>query len=246
MGTACNGAGVCAPTNWCSQQTIPNGVLVPDYQCLDFESGLPPASTWPPTQTSGGTLAITQVRAASLPNSLSAVVPAADDFATSGTAILTFSTVGSAPVSSVSVSASLSTVPMPGVTPPWTGGVDLLCVAFGSASACLQYTRGANTEFAMNYTGLMIEYLFTGGPAYLGQCEVTGMLPSGVWTPVDLRLTSAGVMEVFINGTSAAAPCAVSILGDTVGRVEVGLQAHAVTATGQTVYYDNVVAIVRR
>jgi hypothetical protein len=219
---------------------------VADYQCLDFESGLPPASTWPPTQSNGGTMAITQARAASLPNSLSAVVPTADDFATAGTAILSFSTLGSASVSSVSVSASLSTVPVGGVTPPWTGGVDLLCVAFGSASACLQYTRGANTDFAMNYTGLLIEYQFTGGPAYLGQCEVTGTLPTGVWTPVDLRLTSAGAIEVLINGTSAAGTCTVSILGDTAGSVEVGLQAHAVTTIGQTVYYDNVVTVVRR
>jgi hypothetical protein len=135
---------------------------------------------------------------------------------------------------------------MGGVTPPWTGGVDLLCVSFGSASACLQYTRGADTDFATNYTGLLIEYQYTGGPAYLGQCEVTGTLPSGVWTPVELRLTSAGAMEIFINGTSAAGTCTVSILGDTVGRVEVGLQAHAVTTLGQTVYYDNVVAVVRR
>jgi hypothetical protein len=225
---------------------IPSGVAVADYQCLDFESGLPPASTWPPTQTNGGAIAITQVRAASLPNSLSTVVPIADDFATAGTAILSFSAVGSTAVSSVSVSASLSTVPMGGVPAPWTGAVDLLCAVFGSTSACLQYTRGANTDFATNYTGLLIEYRFTGGPAFFGQCQVTGTLPSGVWTPVDLRLTSASAIEIFINGTSAAGTCTTPILGDTVGSVEVGLQAHAVTTIGQTVYYDNVVAVVRR
>jgi hypothetical protein len=59
-------------------------------------------------------------------------------------------------------------------------------------------------------------------------------------------LTNAGAIEVLINGTSAVGTCSVSILGDTVGSVEVGLQAHAVTTIGQTVYYDNVVAVVRR
>jgi hypothetical protein len=246
-GTACNATGVCAPNNWCSQQTIPSGVLAADYQCVDFESGLPPASVWPATLSGGGTMEITQARAASLPNALSNFVPAASDFSTASTSILTFSTVGSAAVTSVSVSASLNTVQQPGVTSPWTGGVDLLCVSFGFATSCLQYTRGADTTFGTNYTGLLVDFMYTGGPAYSDQCEVTGTLPTGVWTRVELRLTSTGAIDVLINGTSAlATTCSSTISGDTVGVVEVGQQSHAVTEHPQTLYYDNIVAVVRR
>ena len=45
-----------------------------------------------------------------------------------------------------------------------------------------------------------------------GSVKSTGTLPSGVWTPVDLRLTSASAIEIFINGTSAAGTCTTPIL----------------------------------
>jgi hypothetical protein len=58
-GTVCNTSGQCVPPpTWCALQTIPSGVAVTDYQCIDFDTGLPATNTWAQTQVQAGSLSL--------------------------------------------------------------------------------------------------------------------------------------------------------------------------------------------
>lgn len=233
------------PPNWCATQTRPAGVAVADYQCLDFENGLPLAGTWAPTLSGQGTRSITTARASSLPQSLLTSTGSATASATPQRATLEWQNVGATGVSSVSIAAHINPVNFVGVAPPWTGSIDLMCASFGSGDACFSYTRGADLSFANGYTGYFIEHTYTGGPAFRFQCQVTGSLTSNLWTRVELRLTrSPATIEVFIAGANAG-QCNGSFLDDTAADVSFGMRAFS-EAPGWTVYYDNVVAAVRR
>jgi hypothetical protein len=236
------------PQNWCAKQARPAGVAAADYQCLDFENGLPPVGTWPSTVTASASRSITTARASSLPQSLITSVggPA-------GTALqqasLQWHNVGSTAVSSLSITADINPVNFVGVAPPWTGTIDVLCASFGSGDACFSYTRGADLAFADGYVGYFIEFTYSGGPAYRTQCRLTGSLTSNLWSRVELRLTrNPASIQVFINGTNAipaGMTCGASFLDDTVTDVSFGMRAYPETQAW-TVYYDNVVAAVRR
>jgi hypothetical protein len=232
------------PPRWCSTQARPNNVAAADYQCLDFEGGLPPAATWAPISAGLGSRSISNARASSLPQSLLSATSGATGTARQE-ARLEWHNVGAIGVSSLSIAADINPVNFAGVAPPWTGSIDLLCVSFGSGEACFSYTRGADLSFADGYTGYFIDHMFTGGPAYQYQCQLTGNLTANLWTRVELRLTrTPATAQVFIAGASAG-QCNAGVLDDTVTDVSFGQRAFP-EAAGWTVYYDNVVAMVRR
>ena len=160
------------PQNWCATQARPAGVVAADYQCLDFESGLPPVTTWAPLLVGTASRSITTARASSLPQSL-LTTQSGGTGTTRQEARLQWHNVGAMGVTSVSIFADINPVNFPGVVPPWTGSIDLLCISFGSGEGCLSYTRGADLSFADGYTGYFIEHQYTGGPAYQFQCQLT-------------------------------------------------------------------------
>ena len=229
------------PQNWCATQARPAGVLAADYQCLDFENGLPPTATWAPSLVAPATRSITTARASSLPQSLLTSVTGAMN----QQARLVWHNVGATGVSSVSITADINPSNFGGVVPPWTGTIDLLCGSFGSGKTCFSITRGADLSFADGYTGYFIEHTYSGGPALRFQCQVTGTLTSNLWTRVELRLTrNPGNLQVFIGGMSAG-QCSGGFLNDTATDLSFGMQSYFDTQSW-TVYYDNVVAVVRR
>ena len=131
---------------------------------------------------------------------------------------------GAAGISSLSITADINPVTLPGPVPPWTGTIDLMCASFGSGEACFSYTRGANLSFNSAYTGYFIEHQFTGGPAYLYECQVTANLTANLWTRVELRLTkSPGTVQVFVAGAKVG-ECNAGFLDDTASDISFGLR----------------------
>jgi hypothetical protein len=223
-----------------------------DFQCLDFDTGLPSTTIWTQTKTNGGTFAISKALAYSAPNSLLGSVPAAPDYASQGTGTLTWSVVGADPVKSATIDARLNPPSMGGVTPPWTGQVDLMCLTIGDSSsfgsACLQYTQGSAQDWMPGgYTGLMLTWEIISGAAALGQCQVTGALTNGIWNTVELKGTGGGGgLSVLINGTSALSGCGPVFPATTAAKAVVGLNAGNVTSSSYSMYFDNVVVAVQR
>jgi hypothetical protein len=128
------------------------------------------------------------------------------------------------------------------------GPVRSICCARRSARAkAASPTRaGADLSFADGYSGYFITHSYSGGPAYLRHCALTGNLTANLWTRVELRLTrSPATVQVFFNGSSAGTSCSAGFLDDTLSDVSFGMRAFPETAAW-TVYYDNVVATVRR
>jgi hypothetical protein len=161
---------------------------------------------------------------------------------------LSWGNVGSNPIATVSIAASLSPVTLGGVVTPWTGAVSLMCISFGSGQACLDYTYGATgLVFEENaYTGYFIEWMYTGGAAVRSQCKVTGSLTANIWTRVELRVTkSSGTVEVLFGGTSAGT-CTGMFDADTTFTASVGPKAISTTSYSYTLYYDNIVAATTR
>ena len=246
-GAAVAGAGAGGMPTWCETQSRPAGVAVADYQCLDFDRGLPEKATWPQTIKNAGTFALATDRASSPANSVKVTVPTASDFASAATAIVTWQDVGAAALTSASITADLSPVSVAGVTTPWTGSVTLMCVSFGSGDACLSYTRGADTAFKAGYTGYYIEATYTGGAAMRDECEVTGTLTANLWKRVELRVTKSASpsIQVLFAGT-VAGTCNMGFDADSVATFTFGEAAHAATTLPWSMYYDNVVAVVKR
>jgi hypothetical protein len=240
----CGTNGVCG--TWCGKQPIPSGVAASDYQCVDFDTGLPNASVWVPTMTQQGTFKLITAPALSLPNAFSSQVPVSSDNNNNGNGTITWSGAGATGVKSVSVAASINTVATGGLPSGWTGYIDILCASTGDDDACVRYTAGADTTFASGYTGLLIDQNYMVGPPIPAQCPITGSIPFGTWTRVEVRLELAsGVSTVLINGNTVGT-CNSVVNDDTVGKAIVGLRAYPNTGIPMTYYYDNVIATVRR
>src|SRR5690349_11510429 len=70
----CSGSGACDLKTWCHSQAIPTGVSPQDYQCVDFDIGMPPSNVWVPTlQGPGCRLELATDQVQSVPNSLYAL-----------------------------------------------------------------------------------------------------------------------------------------------------------------------------
>jgi hypothetical protein len=179
-------------------------------------------------------------------------VPIAADYTTAGTATFAWKDVGSNPITRVSVAASLSPVTLGGVAPAWTGSISLMCVAFGSGRACLNYTYGStNVSFQTTaYTGYYVAWLYAGGAAVRSDCALTGSLTPSIWTRAELHVdynatTGANTISILFGGTTVAS-CSGAFDADTVSTISVGPTTTASTTYAYTMYYDNVVAYVAR
>ena len=230
----CDGSGGCINKTWCDSQTIPSGVNVADYQCVDFDRGTLP-SAWTLKQVAGGMGAISSMQASSAPNSFYSL-QVENGQGSGSAAALTWNGAGSAAVKSVTLGLDIWRVSVKGV-PIYNGGwIDEFCVAIGSARACFNY-EGIN-GFGVAYS--------SGGPRL--SCGGTMDLYPNRWNHMELQISSTGPVELrgvdgaFLicnNDGTTVFPSSV------VGSAAVGLESVG-SAAQLDAYVDNVVLTVRR
>lgn len=116
--------------------------------------------------------------------------------------------------------------------------VDLLCVAFAEASACLQ-SNGLNA--------IQVYFKYTGGGAKAGYCELSQGLVLDQWQEVRVSLlANQGAIEVRLNGSVISDGCKI---GNQLAGSVVDFQVGASEPTANTsfaAYFDNVEAWVSR
>ncbi|HJL20084.1 MAG TPA: hypothetical protein RMH99_30745 [Sandaracinaceae bacterium LLY-WYZ-13_1] len=233
------------PVPWCSTRSRPSDVLPTDYECVAFDSGLP--ADWTATVMETAQLEATTTAASSPPMSMLTTVPDAATFSDRRSALIEWSAVGTAPVSSVRLRAQLNPAALPSVAPPWSGYIRLLCVEFGGGEVCLAYTYDSIRDFASSYEGLFITWSFFEGAALFGECEVTEDLDDRLWNEVVLAVGRGGDVEVDIDGVDATSGCtATALSADADALVTVGQRVFHQTGSEWTVYFDNVEVEVRR
>jgi hypothetical protein len=234
--------------SFCAQQTRPTGVAATDYQCFDLDTPSSGISAWTPmTSTAMAMLAPSNARASSAPSSLLTVIPAMDASSTTPqVATLSWNAVGGSAIQKVVVTTKLNRTGTSGVTPPWMGSIELLCIEYGGGNACLSYTQGEDLQFQTAYTGYFINFPVVSGAARLVQCQVTGTLTANLWNPVVLEVDANGDAKVTMNGT-ASATCSTGLnLNDTTAQITIGPASVGTTNDGMTVYIDDTVAAVYR
>jgi hypothetical protein len=214
--------------------------LAGDYSCVDFDNAIiPTANGWTLAIANGGADTLTMQRASSLPYSWSASVGTGDQ----SKAQLAWHVSGAQPIAAVTVAADLS--PSAGIAAQWDGSLALLCIQFGSNTACLNYTVGQDTSFASAYTGYYISTEYYGGGVSLNEYQVYGTLQPNLWTRIQIQVTaSSGVIAVVIPGATNA-PVSGHFDPDTTADVIVGPKTNGATA-GWAGYVDNVTASVTR
>jgi hypothetical protein len=246
---SCNDPGTTnsCPT-WCTSHPAPSGVAASDYQCVDFDNGLPPTSTWTQSVTGTAQLSRSTARASSSPDSLFVGVSSG----TEDTANLSFSAVGSAPVKTISVSVAINPVHVILASVPPSGAIDLFCMETGSNATCLSYTvNGVGPVGAGGYTGFYVYSAYNGNSVVLGGCSMASLTDS-IWSTVEIDVTPAtGAVQVSVNGTVVASPatqpsCGGKFLADTVAKITVGPAAYGPPAFGWSGYMDNVQATIGR
>jgi hypothetical protein len=226
----CADAGTCAPKNWCRKQTIPSGVDIADYQCIDFDTGSFPPSGWTQTEKGNGIGQLSSAQASSVPNSLYSA--AKGDPNDTGT--LNWSNTGANPVSSASVAADVYRVGTSGYPGNWTGYLDILCSSIGNAQACI-YCSGASFGVAYWNSTSRVD------------CGSIGDIPANRWTQFELQIQSDGTVELLSDGMNIIS-CNQNSSGyppSNTGSVSVGLRQTDM-ALGREIYVDNVIATLRR
>jgi hypothetical protein len=255
---SCAAGKTCSKSNnacvtWCGTKTIPSGVAAADYQCIDFEPGLPAQTTWARMTATTGTLMLSTTRASSAPNALQTVAPAPDGVnQVPREAYLQWTVPGTAStIKSISVSAAISPV-VPAFSPSWTDEVKLLCVRFPGSGiesrVCLTYTYGANKPWSQMYTGLLVNYqYFLGDAGYTDECPVTGNFGTNLWTNAELRVDmTTGTIDGILDGVSSPCPTQVAPSPDTQAFFQVGSLSGSYVDFAWSAHFDNVVALVRR
>jgi len=246
---ACNAAGTAVTCNdpgttnscptWCSSQSAPSGIAASDYQCIDFDNGLPPSSTWSPTLGNKGSLSRSTAAFDSSPASLSLGVSAISDSSMPDTATLSWNDVGSTSITSVTISAAIDPTTIISLGTSWTGAINLMCLTAGDNDVCLLYTYGNSFDFSSSYVGLYVEMVFSGGIGLAKDCPVSANLTTNIWNAVQLSATSAGNVQVTVNGSTTTCSGYNFDPGMT-ANVAVGLVTSGGTAVPWGAYYDNV------
>lgn len=233
-GTTSNDSGGQNTGTWCDEQT-PLAINAGNFQCLDFETE-PALDVWVPEVTGAAAQRISTERAFSLPTSFSSTVPSADVFADRAVSTISWTNVGATPVTGVRLALRVNPDNIGSLAPLWTGSIALACVEYGSGSACLHYTRSETR------TGLFVDWIFTGGPAILGECVASEQLTFDLWNDVELGVDGDGRIDLTINGEQAVTDCIGTFGSDTVALYEIGLQSFNTTSQSWTVFFDDVVA----
>jgi hypothetical protein len=229
---------------WCDVAPLPAGIGDADHSCTDFEAGLP--GDWSLDVVSPAEVSISQARAASVPNSLSSFVPLAEVFADRTRARLTWNNVGADAIDGVTIIAKINPSALPPLMPACTGAIRLFCVAFGFGEACLAITLESDHSFATEYTGLFVQWQFTGGPAVADVCDVTSDLDFALWNDVSLTAWRDGTIDVFINDVASSTGCGAVFSDDTAAQVALGLDTRNSTTASWTVYFDDLLAYTTR
>ena len=240
----CGGAGTCVAKTWCELQTRPTGVAASDYACADFDdSAALPGSPWVAETAGDGTIAASTTRFASSPRSARSFVASES---TTGAAAdrgrLTWTAVGSTPVSRVSLSARINPTLPSSVGDTYSARVTLLCVSNAARSFCLSKVNYSG------YTGLLLfEERFDVGVTIAACGPATAVeLNSNLWNTLTLTVSSSA-LSVTVNGAAFdTGDCSLRLTGDTAVTASIGHRAHATTASGLTAYYDDIVVAVER
>ncbi|HMI88771.1 MAG TPA: hypothetical protein VK550_32050, partial [Polyangiaceae bacterium] len=242
-----------ACVTWCGTKAIPSGVAAADYQCVDFDVGLPAQSTWARVTAATGTLALSTTKASSPPNSLQTVAPAPDGVnQVPREGYLQWTVPGTAStIKSVSVAAAINPV-VPSFSPAWTDEVDVLCVGFPGSGitsrACLAYTYASNKPWNTSYTGLFVHYTyFLGDAGYTGECAVAGNFGTNLWTNAELRIDmTTGTIDALIDGASSPCTTQMAPSPDTQAFFNVGSLSGTYVDFAWSAQFDNVIAFLRR
>lgn len=240
-GPGAGGAAGKGGSSWCAMQIAAPSVAASDTSCVDFDEGALPSGSWSSKVAGSGTQALTSAHASSLPQSWQVTVPSGS---TAAQATLTWKASGAKPIATVTAAADVSPIAAQGVA-AWTGSVQLLCVKFGLGQACLDYTMGADTGFASNYTGYYLSLEYDGGGAMFSVHPLVGSLTTGIWTRAELQVTASSHEVVVTLGGSASAPATGYFDPDTTAEVTVGPNASG-AISGWSGYIDNVVTTVTR
>ena len=223
---------------WCAMQTVPSDVATGDYQCLDFESGLPPSAAWVPELK--GPQA--NISASNSPASVHFTLGSGGEAAK-----LIWTTLGGSRIKSASTAAQIRPSALAG---PIDGAVreELLCVVFGSSRTCLSYAYQLSVSSEPHpYTGYLIERLITSGAAYTISCPITA-LAANSWNAIEMRVDNAdvsSVTEVLLGGVSAGR-CATGFDDGASASVELGVATPPDSPFVIDAAYTRVVASVHR
>jgi len=219
------------PLTWCDGRTPTSGVAALDFQCLDFDDGLPSTAVWS-QDLAGGSLALTQLVASSSPNSLGLAADSEER------ARISWSRVGPSKVLAVTVAADFNPVTFPAAPPPWPGSAEVLCVELGGGTACLHYKWGASGQ----------DYFVRVVPSLVmmpKDCAMSASPGGGDWTRVELSALSTGQVLLKLNNVNVLTSCSNQFSTATSAKVTVGLNASD-TSNGWTVRVDNVEASLAR
>jgi hypothetical protein len=197
-----------------------------DYQCLDFDKGMPSANVWVPNVQGGGLLELTTGQVRSVPNALRAAVWYGVDAAD-----LRWQSSGSL-ISSVTASTEAYFLETYG----GGGHVDHLCVTIGGTKACLTYRYGElGTPFTITFPSLLPPRPF---------CEVNFSIDYSKWVRLELTLSNDGVATVSANGSSMTCASGTS-LSSGAAAVQVGAECID-EGDWADIHVDNFTAFVRR
>jgi hypothetical protein len=235
----CNDPGTTnsCPT-WCSSQSPPSGVAASDFQCLDFDHGLPSQSVWALTTAKAGIAKISTAAYDSMPNSLQTIANAGS--ADQGT--LTWNGAGATPIKGFTISAAINYTRQNGNYSTDEGEVSLIDIQTGFSEVGLYHT-GSGLALAAGSGP-------TSGGVFTCECPIgVADLTSSIWNTVTITAdTTSGNITTTIDGTSST--CACSFKQDTSIQVEIGANGNQDPTTpptyGWSGYWDNVTVAVQR
>jgi hypothetical protein len=235
----CNDPGTTnsCPT-WCSSQSPPSGVAASDFQCLDFDHGLPSGSVWALATANAGTAKISTAAYDSAPNSLQTIANAGS--LDQGT--LTWTGGGPTPIKGFTVTAAINYTRQNGNYSTDEGSVSLIDILTGFSEVVL-YHSGAGLAFAAGSGP-------TAGGVFFCQCPIgVSELTSSIWNTVSISADIAsGNITTTIDGTTETCGC--SFKQDTSITVQIGANGDQDPTTAPTFgwsgYWDNVTVAVRR
>jgi hypothetical protein len=225
-------------------QTIPAGVANADYQCLDFDNGMPPSNVWVPTVQGGGILELVTDQVQSVPNALharSVLTDSTDPLALEPVGQLLWSASGGLSAA-LSITADIYPLQLHGGE---KSRADYLCLKIGAVKACLSYDEPRSDLAPMSLT--IPEGTSGPGVAY-PFCPVEDPaldLPVAQWTRIFLRLTNMGVLS--LSKGNATMSCSANMTLSS-GATSVQIGAHGVKPSTNygDVHLDNVVTYVER